>query len=132
MSKLNLNIKKLHNLNTNLGIKANWELLWSDDNGVAAGSGIDFDRKNYKDYAFRYEGGMISIVRVYTDTVKTVKTGCPNPLYDGSNWCGGDRICIFDAYPGRFFFHVNADYDYGGGVWSDGRVVTAIYGISKI
>ena len=93
---------------------------------------MDFDRKGYKVYALEFDGGIISIVRIASDTLLTIKTGCVNSLYDGSKWIGGNRICIFDAYPNRFYFHINADYDYGGGVWSDGRVVMAIYGISKI
>ena len=114
--------------------KANWELLWTDVNGVAEGNAAYLDLKNYKVFAMLTSatGGFIFFNRNNpTGITKDVIVGTPSLL----NWATdtptvGAFIVRMDIYQNHIWFHQIRDY-IDSSWWATERKIYAIYGVSK-
>lgn len=122
-------VATVNNAITELNSKtANWEQLWHGS--VAEGNPVIFDKKAYKTFAIEIMATSIIIVTIVNDEQKNVVAGTAVLLHNGTKYVPFFRSVYIDVYNDHFWFGSVADYDPANGlVYSDGRIVTAIYGI---
>ena len=101
--------------------------MWSNNAGIGTATGIDFDKKEYTNFAFIFNSIEIVFGHIYQTDGSTTCLGGAGFAWNGSSYIPVTNKLLFDSYVNRFYFRKISSTNSSGNEYE--RQIFAIFDI---